>query len=163
MINRYTQKSLWLLVIALVITIDQITKYYAVSYLSPYDSYQIGSMLSFTLAYNTGAAFSFLVNTGLWHHWFLAIFSATVSLILIILLIRMPSDDKLQAAAISCIVGGALGNLYDRLFLGYVIDFIDVYYRNHHWPIFNLADSFICIGAFLLLCKKNWNHNSIKL
>ena len=146
----------WFLLSIVILLIDQLSKYWAASSLIAYQPEQIFPMLNVTLAYNNGAAFSFLSGTGSWHRWFFAGFSIIMSLILIIWLARLPVKAKLQSLAVSLILGGAVGNLYDRAFLGYVIDFIDVYYQNHHWPVFNIADSAICIGAFLLLvdlCK----------
>ena len=146
----------WFVLSLLVLLVDQASKYWATHYLIPYQPEPLFPMMNFTLAYNTGAAFSFLSGAGSWHRWFFAGFSIVMSLILIVWLIRIPVKAKLQSAAISLILGGAVGNLYDRAVLGHVTDFIDVYYKNHHWPVFNLADSAICIGAILLLidlCK----------
>jgi len=146
----------WFLLSVTVLLIDQITKYWASSNLIPYQPEPLFSMFNFTLAYNTGAAFNFLSGTGGWHRWFFAVFSIVMSFTLIIWLMRLPPKASLQCLAVSLILGGAVGNLYDRASLGHVIDFIDVYYQNHHWPVFNLADSAICMGAFLLLvdlCK----------
>ena len=146
----------WFVLSLLVLLVDQASKYWATHNLIPYQPEPLFPMMNFTLAYNTGAAFSFLSGAGSWHRWFFAGFSIVMSLILIVWLIRIPVKAKLQSAAISLILGGAVGNLYDRAVLGHVTDFIDVYYKNHHWPVFNLADSAICIGAILLLidlCK----------
>lgn len=141
----------WFVLSLLVLLADQASKYWATTYLIPYQPEPLFPMVNFTLAYNTGAAFSFLSGAGSWHRWFFAGFSIVMSLILIVWLIRIPVKAKLQSAAVSLILGGAVGNLYDRAVLGHVTDFIDVYYKNHHWPVFNLADSAICIGAILLL------------
>ncbi|KTD64872.1 signal peptidase II [Legionella spiritensis] len=146
----------WFLLSLAVLVADQISKYLAELYLVPYQATPVFPMLNLTLAYNTGAAFSFLSGTGDWHRWFFAAFSVVMSLVLIIWLARLKKDAILQSMAVSLILGGAVGNLYDRAFLGHVIDFIDVYYKNHHWYIFNIADSAICVGAILLvldLCK----------
>jgi signal peptidase II len=146
----------WFLLSLIVILADQLSKYWAATTLVPYEPEPLFSMFNFTLAYNTGAAFSFLSGTGSWHRWFFAGFSIIMSLVLVAWLARLSPKARLQSLAVSLILGGAVGNLYDRAVLGHVIDFIDVYYENHHWPVFNLADSAICIGAFLLfidLCK----------
>lgn len=140
----------------LVLCADQLSKHWAETTLIPYQPEPLFPMVNFTLAYNTGAAFSFLSSAGSWHHWFFASFSLLMSLGLLIWLIRMPARASLQLLAVALILGGALGNLYDRLFDARVVDFIDVYYKSYHWPIFNLADSAICLGALLLaiaLCK----------
>ncbi|HAT8446115.1 TPA: signal peptidase II [Legionella pneumophila] len=108
-------------------------------------------MLNFTLAFNTGAAFSFLSGAGDWHRWFFAGFSFLMSIILLIWLVRTPEQARFQSVGISLILGGAIGNLIDRGIHGYVIDFIDVYYKHHHFATFNVADSAICIGAAILV------------
>lgn len=109
-------------------------------------------MFNLTLAYNSGAAFSFLSGAGDWHRWFFAGFSFIVSVILAVWLYRTESQSRFLLVGISLILGGAIGNLIDRALDGYVIDFIDVYYKHHHFATFNLADSAICIGAgFFLL------------
>ncbi|KTD51730.1 lipoprotein signal peptidase [Legionella quinlivanii] len=146
----------WFIISILVIALDQISKYWASTHLVAYQPEPLIPMVNFTLAYNTGAAFSFLSGTGSWHRWFFAGFSIVMSIALIIWLVRLPNKAILQSLAVSLILGGAIGNLYDRALLGHVIDFIDVYYQNYHWPVFNLADSAICLGALFLLldlCK----------
>ncbi|CDZ78669.1 Lipoprotein signal peptidase [Legionella massiliensis] len=148
----------WFLLSIAILLLDQLSKYWAESNLVPYQPEAVFSMFNFTLAYNTGAAFSFLSGAGSWHRWFFAGFSVVMSGVLIVWLARLTPTAKLQSLAISLILGGAVGNLYDRAVLGHVIDFIDLYYKNHHWPVFNLADSAICLGAFLLvidLCKNS--------
>lgn len=146
----------WFLLSIFILVADQWTKHWAESVLVAYQPEPLMPMVNFTLAYNTGAAFNFLSGTGGWHRWFFAVFSVIMSLILIVWLARLSQKAILQSLAVSLILGGAVGNLYDRAVMGHVIDFIDVYYKNHHWPVFNLADSAICLGAFLLLldlCK----------
>lgn len=145
------KKLPWFLVSVAVILVDQFSKYWAMTTLIPYQPTPLFPMFNFTLAYNTGAAFSFLSSTGNWHQWFFAGFSVVMSLILATWLIRLSPKAVVQSLAISLILGGALGNLYDRAVLGHVIDFIELYYGNHRWPVFNLADSAICLGAFLLI------------
>ena len=146
----------WFVLAVVVICIDQATKYWASVDLTPYHAEPICPMFNLTLAYNTGAAFSFLHNAGAWHRWFFTGFSLLMSIGLIVWITRLPSSARLQLAALSLILGGAIGNLIDRAVLGFVIDFIDIYYKHYHWPVFNMADSAICIGAVLLLidlCK----------
>ncbi|KTC95768.1 signal peptidase II [Legionella erythra] len=150
------KKWAWFMLSLVVLGLDQLSKYAAAIWLNPYQPKPIMPMINLTLAYNTGAAFSFLSGVGGWNRWFFASFSIVMSIVLIVWLIRLPRQAVLQSLAVSLILGGAVGNLYDRAFLGHVIDFIDVYYKNHHWPVFNLADSAICLGAVLLLidlCK----------
>lgn len=145
------KKGSWFFLSVLVILADQASKYWALSTLTAYQPEPLMPMVNLTLAYNTGAAFSFLSGVGGWHRWFFAVFSMFMSVVLAIWLIRLPSKAVLQCLAVSLILGGAIGNLYDRAVQGHVIDFIDVYYQNHHWPVFNLADSAICLGVFFLL------------
>jgi signal peptidase II len=137
----------WFVLSILVIVCDQASKYWAGISLTPYKPLPVFPMLNFTLAFNTGAAFSFLNGAGDWHRWFFAGFSLIMSAVLIVWLYRIPNQARLLSAGISLILGGAIGNLIDRAFYGYVIDFIDVYYQHHHFATFNIADSAICIGA----------------
>lgn len=145
------KKGWWFFLSLLVILADQASKYWALSSLVAYQPEPLMPMVNFTLAYNTGAAFSFLSGVGGWHRWFFAVFSTIMSVVLVVWLIRLPSRAVLQCLALSLILGGAIGNLYDRAVLGHVVDFIDVYYQNHHWPVFNIADSAICLGVFFLI------------
>lgn len=146
------KKAYWFILSIVVVLLDQASKYWVMAHISPYRPVPVFPMLNITLAYNSGAAFSFLSGAGDWHRWFFATFSIIVSLILVVWLIRLPKEDRLQAAGVSLILGGALGNLIDRALHGHVIDFVDVYYKYHHFATFNLADSAICIGAgFLIL------------
>lgn len=140
----------WFVASILIIVLDQISKNWALGNLIPYQAHAIMPMLNFTLAFNSGAAFSFLNNTGAWHQWFFPLFSSVMSFLIIIWMWSSPHSQKSKLAGLSLILGGALGNLIDRFRLSYVIDFIDIYYRHYHWPIFNLADAAICIGAVLL-------------
>jgi signal peptidase II len=102
-------------------------------------------------AHNTGAAFSFLRDAGGWQRWLFSVLALAVSVALLQWLRRLPRRANLLASALACILAGALGNLLDRLRLGYVIDFIQVHWREHYFPAFNVADSAITIGAGLLL------------
>ncbi len=144
------KKWYWFALSILVIVLDQVTKYSALYFLMPYQPDVLLPMLNLTLAYNTGAAFSFLSGTGDWHRWLFTGFSSVMSVILVFWLVRTPLVARLQVSALSLILAGALGNLMDRLRLGYVIDFIDVHYNHYHWPVFNVADSAICLGALML-------------
>lgn len=144
------RKWYWFVLSVLILSLDQLSKYWALGHLGHSTPTPIFPMLSLSLSYNTGAAFGFLNSFGDWHRWFFASLSLVMSVVLSIWLVRIPSKDVWTSLGISLILGGALGNLIDRLFLGYVVDFIDVYYKNHHWPLFNLADSAICVGAIVL-------------
>lgn len=141
----------WLGVAALVIAADQITKYLASRGLSLHVPVELLPFLNLTLAHNTGAAFSFLSDAPGWQRWFFTGLGGVVSAVILLWLSRMPATARWQAAALSLILGGALGNVWDRLQLGYVVDFIDFHYHGWHWPAFNIADSSITIGAVMLV------------
>lgn len=128
--------------------LDLITKNYALSSLIINHSISINNFLNFTLAFNHGAAFSFLSNAGGWQRWFFIIFSVIVILIITYILVK---EKNSQYIAFSFVIGGAIGNLYDRILYGYVIDFIEFHYNSFYWPIFNIADIAISIGIILLL------------
>ena len=149
----------WLWVTLLVIILDQLTKLGAEALLTFRQPMAVMPMFNFTLVYNQGAAFSFLSNAGGWQRWFFIILSSVVSIVLIIWLSRIKASEKLETLAIAMILGGALGNLIDRVFYGHVIDFIDWYYKEHHWPAFNIADSAITVGAILLIYNSFKHHD----
>tara|TARA_E500000331_G_scaffold317563_1_gene329063 strand:- start:1874 stop:2341 length:468 start_codon:yes stop_codon:yes gene_type:complete len=135
-------------IIIFIFFLDLITKNYALSSLIINHSISINNFLNFTLAFNHGAAFSFLSNAGGWQRWFFIIFSVIVILIITYILVK---EKNSQYIAFSFVIGGAIGNLYDRILYGYVIDFIEFHYNSFYWPIFNIADIAISIGIILLL------------
>lgn len=141
----------WLLVSLLVILLDLWTKQIATQHLTLYRPLELTSWLNMTLAHNYGAAFSFLSDAGGWQRWLFTGLALVVTGVLIVWLLRLPKNEKLTAMSLSLIIGGAFGNLLDRIRHGYVVDYIDVYYRDWHWPAFNLADSAITCGVILLL------------
>lgn len=141
----------WLLIAVVIVILDLWTKGLASESLSLYRPVEVTSWLNMTLAHNYGAAFSFLSDAGGWQRWLFTILAAVVTVVLIVWLFRLQAKEKLTAAALGLIIGGALGNLIDRIMNGYVVDFIDVYYHDWHWPAFNLADSAITGGVILLL------------
>ena len=149
----------WLWISIAVIIFDQLTKILADQYLQYGQPVSILPMFNFTLLYNMGAAFSFLSDAGGWQRWFFIFLSATISVVLIVWIYKLHSHQKLQTASIALILGGAIGNLIDRSIYGHVIDFIDVYYQQHHWPAFNIADSAITVGATLLIIDSFKNHH----
>ncbi|MDT8372096.1 MAG: signal peptidase II [Gammaproteobacteria bacterium] len=140
----------WVSVTTVVIIIDQLTKWVMASWLSLYETVNIMPFFNLTMAHNTGAAFSFLAQAGGWQRWFFVGLATVISLVLIVWL-RKVTDKTIEALSISLILGGAIGNVIDRINLGYVIDFLDVYYGSYHWPAFNIADSAIVVGACLLI------------
>ena len=141
----------WLGFSVLIVVLDLWTKNIASNALTLYRPEMVTSWLNMTLAHNYGAAFSFLSDAGGWQRWFFTILASVVTIVLVVWLFRLPKHEKITAAALGLIIGGAVGNLVDRINHGYVVDFIDVYYRDWHWPAFNLADSAITCGVILLI------------
>jgi signal peptidase II len=141
-------KYSWLAIATFVL--DQAIKFAAIHYLMR-APIEVTPFFNLALAFNTGAAFSFLSNAGGWQNVFFAAIAAVVSVIILVVIRRLGANDKQVAVALWLILGGALGNLFDRLYHGHVVDFVDVYYRAWHWPTFNIADSAIFIGAVLLI------------
>jgi signal peptidase II len=146
----------WLWLSLVIIIADQITKHLVTKHLVYQQANEIISGLNLTLVHNTGAAFSFLSEAGGWQRWFFVVLTSAVSLGLIYWLGTLAKQRIWLAAALALVLGGALGNLWDRIMLGYVIDFIDVYYAQWHWPAFNVADSSICAGAGMLIIDAIW-------
>ena len=142
----------WLVLSLLVLVIDQVSKAHFEGTLEMFQQIVvIPDYFSWTLAYNTGAAFSFLADGGGWQRWLFALIAVVVSTVLVVWLKRLGRDDTWLAIALALVLGGALGNLYDRIALGHVIDFILVHWQNrHYFPAFNFADSAITVGAIML-------------
>ena len=141
----------WYALAVLVIVLDQYTKLLAESGLDYGRPVEVFSWFNLTLQYNTGAAFSFLSDAGGWQRYFFSGVALLISVALVIWLYTMPRADKLLAAALALILGGALGNLWDRLVLGHVVDFISVHYGGYYFPAFNIADAAISVGAALMI------------
>lgn len=141
----------WLTLSLLVVLLDQVTKYVANTALVYAEPLAVVPSFNLTLMYNRGAAFSFLSEAGGWQRWFFVTISVLASVLLIVWLSRLKRQQWLLALALALVLGGAVGNLIDRLWFGYVIDFIQLYYRNFYWPAFNVADSAITVGAGLLI------------
>lgn len=141
----------WLWLTALIIVLDQASKWLMSSWLDLYQSVVVLPFFNLTLAHNSGAAFSFLANAGGWQRWFFIVLALSVSLVLLIWLSRLKANARMEAAALSLIMGGALGNVIDRIIHGYVVDFLDFHLAGYHWPAFNVADMAIFIGAALLI------------
>jgi signal peptidase II len=144
-------KWLWLSFLSLVL--DQWSKNIVDSTMQLYQSIPIIPYFNLTYVHNTGAAFSFLSQAGGWQRWFFAALALAVSVGITIWLARLNKQETLLAVALALVLGGAVGNLTDRLMYGYVIDFLDVYYQDWHWPAFNIADSAITLGVILLLAE----------
>ena len=141
----------WLFLSLVILIADQVTKFFAVQSLILHEPNYIYHGLNFTLINNTGAAFGFLSEAGGWQRWFLIGISCFVSIFILVWLYNSLEKGRYLLFSLSFILGGALGNLWDRLTLGYVVDFIEIYYENLYWPAFNLADSAITIGAIFLI------------
>lgn len=142
---------IWLTLTALLLVLDQLTKYLVSHQMSLGESINVLPVFSITYHHNPGAAFSFLSDQGGWQRWFFSAIAIVISVLLTVWLKKLPASNKLLCSAYALVLAGALGNLYDRLMHGYVIDFIHVFYQDWHYPIFNIADIAICLGAGLLL------------
>lgn len=142
-------KLLWISIV--VIIIDQISKAAATAYLEMWNPVEIMPSFNLMLAHNTGAAFSFLADSGGWQRWFFTVIASVVSIAIIIWIKKLKPEEKALGVSLALILGGAVGNLIDRVRFGYVVDFIDVYYGNAHWPAFNIADSAITVGAAIMI------------
>jgi signal peptidase II len=141
----------WLWLTAVVVIIDQLTKAWVNVSVALYQRIEILPFLDITHMRNTGAAFSFLSRASGWQRWFFTAVALSVSTALVLWLRRLPPGQNRLAAGLALILGGALGNVWDRLQSGQVVDFIYVYYQSWYWPAFNVADSAITVGAGLLI------------
>jgi signal peptidase II len=144
-------KWLWLSILALFL--DQVSKLVIADSMQLYQSIQVMPFFKLTYVHNTGAAFSFLSEAGGWQRWFFAGLALAISVVIAVWLTRLKKHETLLAVALALVLGGAVGNLIDRLAYGYVIDFLDVYYDSWHWPAFNIADSAITLGVILMLAE----------
>ena len=144
-------KWLWLSLLAVIL--DQGSKLVIDSSMRLYQSIPVMPYFNLTYVHNTGAAFSFLSEAGGWQRWFFAGLAILISAVIAVWLARLKQHETLLAMALSLVLGGAIGNLIDRLAYGYVIDFLDVYYGTWHWPAFNIADSAITLGVMLMLAE----------
>jgi len=149
--NKAMLKWLWLSLLAVIL--DQASKLAIAGSMKLYESIQIMPFFKLTYVHNSGAAFSFLSEAGGWQRWFFAGLALAISVAIAVWLTRLKERETLLAVALSLVLGGAVGNLIDRLAYGYVIDFLDVYYDTWHWPAFNIADSAITLGVMLMLLE----------
>ena len=141
----------WYVLAAVVILLDQYTKGLASESLPYAQPQRVFSWFDLTLHHNTGAAFSFLHDAGGWQRYFFSAVAGIISVVLVVWLYLLDTSQRLLALSLALILGGAIGNLWDRLVLGYVIDFISVHYEQRYFPAFNIADSAISVGAVLML------------
>ena len=148
--ERPGRMALWLGLVAALVGLDQASKQLAEALLAPYTPQAVvPGFFNLTLAYNPGAAFSFLAAAGGWQRWFFLALALGVGGVLLRWLLLRPAREVLWPLAFALILGGAIGNAVDRALHGHVIDFIQLYYRDWYWPAFNLADSAITVGAAL--------------
>jgi signal peptidase II len=134
-----------------VVAVDQLTKFLIERHLALFESVSVLPVLEITRLHNTGAAFSFLADEAGWQRWLFTALAIIVSIVLALWLRRIPAYARVLATAVALILGGAIGNVIDRVRLGHVIDFIYAHWDRHYFPAFNVADSAICVGAGLLL------------
>lgn len=148
---RMPGSSRWLWLSILVIIVDQVSKQWIIHTYGLYDRVDFFSMFAFQRIHNTGAAFGLFADQPGWQRWFFITLAAVVSVVIMIWLRRLPRGQTILAVGLALVLGGALGNVIDRAVYGYVVDFILVHYQEREFPTFNLADTAISIGAFLLI------------
>jgi signal peptidase II len=149
--QKNTNSLRWLWLSTLLIVLDQISKFLVLRFITFEQPISITPFFNLVLAHNPGAAFSFLAKESGWQGWLFGILAILVCMFLIRWLYKLPSKQVWLATALALIIGGALGNLCDRVIHGYVIDFLDFYIGTWHWPAFNLADSAISVGIIMLI------------
>lgn len=141
----------WIWISIGVVLLDQATKYVAESSLIWGQPVEIFPWFNFSLAYNAGAAFSFLSDAAGWQRWFFIAVGIVAVIIIVFWMRQLSARERVTAVALALILGGAIGNIIDRVLWGHVIDFIDWHYRDWHWPAFNIADSAISVGVALMI------------
>ena len=148
---RWVSLLLCLALAALVVLLDQWSKVLALEHLDYGRPLKLLPVLNLTLQYNTGAAFSFLSGAGGWQRWLFSTVALVASVVIFVWLARLKRGERLLALSLSLILGGAIGNLWDRLQLGHVVDFVSVHYGPHYFPTFNVADAAVSVGAGLMI------------
>jgi signal peptidase II len=154
---------IWLWLSAFVLVIDQLTKQVVDTSMQLHETIELIPFFQLTYMRNEGAAFSFLSGAGGWQRWFFIGLAVIASVFICFWLKRLANTQRWEAIAWALVLGGALGNLIDRILYGYVIDFLDVYYGDWHWPAFNVADSAITLGVILLLMDSFWPTQSKRI
>ena len=145
---------IWLWVSAAVILLDQLSKWLVAGHLAVYDSIRVLPVFNLVLIHNPGAAWSFLASASGWQRWFFTILALVVSAAIVVWLRVLPRRDfRWRSCALALVLAGALGNVIDRLWHGYVIDFLQFHYQGWYYPAFNLADSAITVGAAMLILE----------
>lgn len=151
-VNQQTRNNLkWLILSAVVIVLDYVTKAWFSATMQLGESISLLPVFNWTLAHNYGAAFSFLHDAGGWQRWFFGGIAVVVSVGIVWWLTTLRQGMAFLAVALALVLGGAIGNLYDRMVHGYVVDFIHVHYQGWHFPAFNIADMAITVGAIMLI------------
>ncbi len=145
--SRWTR---WLAVSAAVVVLDLATKAWVSSLFIAGETREVTSFFNMVLMYTSGAAFSFLADAGGWQRWFFTVVTIVISAVIVVVL-RRQRGDAAVSLALALVLGGALGNLYDRVTLGHVVDFIQLHAAGYYWPAFNVADSAISVGVGLLI------------
>lgn len=156
----YNPQLKWLWISFWVVAMDQATKQIAEVQLTPHQAINLFPYFDWYLTYNTGAAFSLLADAGGWQRWLFTVIAIVISIVIVQWLRQLPGEDRLTAMSLSLILGGAIGNLIDRILLGHVIDFIQVWLGNYPFPAFNIADAAISVGAVLLILSSLFTSNS---
>ena len=141
----------WLSLSFVVVLLDQYSKWFVAKHLTLHNPVIVNKFFNWYLDYNHGAAWNFLSNESGWQRWLLAGFSVIVSIIILVLLKKTHNPHKSSSAGLALVLGGAVGNLIDRIYPGVVTDFIQWHVGNHFWPTFNIADSAVCVGAVLYI------------
>ena len=141
----------WYALAGVVVALDQWTKALALRLLEYAEPVVVTGFFNLTLLYNRGAAFSLLSDADGWQHWLFSGIALVVAVLISVWLYRLPARARLEPLALALVLGGAIGNLIDRLRFGHVVDFVQLHYRDLYWPAFNVADSAITLGAGLLL------------
>jgi len=162
MTNKLINKTgLWFLLLSLfVVFLDQVSKIWIVNNLALYQDINIWPVFDITYVQNPGAAFSFLSDAGGWQRWFFTVIAVIISVLLTYWIVKTPAQQKLLLTSYSLILGGAIGNVVDRINYGYVVDFLHFYYKSWNFPAFNIADIAISCGAALLILEAFLEHKN---
>jgi signal peptidase II len=155
-LNARMKQAPWLLIALIVVAFDLWTKSLASQMLQYGRPVEILPVLDFTLLHNRGAAFSFLSAAGGWQRWVFAVIALAVSAVLLVWTLQLKPYERWLSVTLPLILGGALGNLYDRLTLGYVVDFIHFHWDDRYFPAFNIADAAITTGAIMMIIDALW-------
>lgn len=137
-------------VAVLIVVADLGTKWLATHNLTYATPVEVLPFFNLTLLHNTGAAFSFLSQAGGWQRWFFVLLAVVITVVLTVWITRLKASERWLGIALCFVLGGAVGNLYDRVVHGYVVDFLHFHWAGYHFPAFNIADSFITVGAIML-------------